>query len=126
MDLKSLLARVTGRKSDTGTPPSDRSESRRSQEADQRHYMRSRIKCPVQLGVHDASGREVTVEGRGVDFSSAGAEVLSPAPIAVGAVVSFQCKELQLMGHATVRHCTKQKSKFLIGLEFRGSLTRTF
>ncbi len=38
------------------------------QQADQRRYLRSRIKCPVQLGVQDARGGEVTVECRGLDF----------------------------------------------------------
>jgi hypothetical protein len=59
-------------------------------------------------------------------MSNAGALVVSPAPIFVGAVVSIQCKQLQLMGNATVRHCTEQKSKFWIGMEFRGTLMRTF
>jgi hypothetical protein len=57
---------------------------------------------------------------------AAGALVLSPEPIAVGSAVSINSKELQLMGNATVRHCTARKSQFLVGLEFRGSLVRSY
>ncbi len=80
----------------------------------------------MQLGVNDTKGRHIQLECHGMNMSSAGALVLSPAPIFAGAVISVQCKELQLMGNATVRHCTEQKSKFWIGVEFRGSLMRTF
>lgn len=107
--------------------PSERARTiRKGLQSDPRRYLRSPIKCRFELGVQDAKGREVELECRAIDMSSAGALLISPAPIVVGAVVSIQCKELQLMGNATVRHCTVQKSKFLLGLEFRGSLTRTY
>jgi len=106
--------------------PSARAQAIAVNHLDERRYVRSPIKCRIQLGVHDRKGRDVQLECQGMDMSNAGALIVSPAPIFVGAVVSIQCKELQLMGNATVRHCTDQKSKFRIGLEFRGSLTRTF
>jgi hypothetical protein len=59
-------------------------------------------------------------------MSTAGALILSPEPIAVGSAVDIHLKELLLMGTAVVRHCSEQKSKFLIGLEFRGSLFRPY
>jgi PilZ domain len=110
----------------TRKTPSARAQAIAVNHLDDRRYARSPIKCRMQLGVHDTKGREVQLECQGMDMSSAGALVVSPAPIFVGAVVSIQCKELQLMGNATVRHCTEQKSKFRVGVEFRGSLTRTF
>jgi hypothetical protein len=88
--------------------------------------VRSPIKCRMQLGVQDTKGGDVQLECHGRDMSGAGALVLSPARIFAGAVVSTQCKELQLMGNATVRHCTEQNESFWIGVEFRGWLTRTF
>jgi hypothetical protein len=106
--------------------PSARAQAITANHRDERRYARSPIKCRMQLGVHDTQGRDVRLECQGKDMSSVGALVVSPAPIFVGAVVSIQCKELQLMGNATVRHCTEQKSKFCIGVEFRGSLMRTF
>ena len=104
--------------------PSARAQAIAANHLDDRRYARSPIKCRMQS--HDTKGRDVQLECQGMDMSSAGALVASPAPIFVGAVVSIQCKELRLMGIATVRHCTEQKSKFWIGIEFRGSLTRTF
>jgi hypothetical protein len=59
-------------------------------------------------------------------MSIAGAAMLCPEPTVTGSLVYLNSKELQLMCSAIVRHCTAKKSKFLIGVEFRGSLTRTF
>ncbi|PYT23288.1 MAG: hypothetical protein DMG57_32345 [Acidobacteria bacterium] len=122
MNLQSFISRFVTHKS-----PSDRADAPTTSPRPDRHrYIRSPIKCPIKIGVQDSSGREVALECQCVNLSSAGGAVLSAVPIVVGAVISVQCKELQLMGHAIVRHCTKRKSKFLIGMEFRGSLTRTF
>ena len=127
LNLRSLLSWITRIKSDSAEASSDRYHPFDSPSpADHRRYIRSPIKCGVQIGVQDASGRQFTLECRNVDLSNAGATVLCPAAIIVGAVVSFQCKQLQLMGAATVRRCTARKSKFLIGLEFRGTLMRTY
>jgi hypothetical protein len=78
------------------------------------------------MGWQDQRGWQKQSQSRGVNMSSAGASVISPEPIAVGSAVYLASKELQLMGSAIVRHCTEKKSKFLIGLEFRGSLVRSY
>ncbi len=93
---------------------------------DGRRYIRSPINSRFELGWQDQRGWQKQMQTRGINMSSAGASVMSPEPIAAGSVVYVNSKELQLMGSATVRHCTERKSKFLIGLEFRGSLVRTF
>ncbi len=127
LNLRSLISWITSIASDSA----ERSEHGRHSSdlatpADHRRYIRSPINCGVQIGVQDARGRPFTLQCRGVDLSNAGATIVSPAAIIIGSVVSFHCKQLQLMGPATVRHCTARKSKFIIGLEFRGTLMRTF
>jgi hypothetical protein len=93
---------------------------------DDRRYIRSPISSRIEVGWQDERGWQKQMQTRGVNMSSTGASVLAAEPIAVGSAVYLNSKELQLMGSATVRHCTERKSKFLIGLEFRGSLVRTF
>ena len=122
MDLKTFLARFIPRREH----PSDRAVAVAAGALDQRIYIRSKITSRIDLSWQDAAGQKRHVESRGVNMSSVGALVLSPEPLAVGAAVSLNSKDLQLMGAATVRHCTPRKSQFLVGLEFRGSLVRTF
>src|SRR5260221_2637807 len=93
---------------------------------DGRRYIRSPISSRMEVGWQDERGSQKQIQTRAINMSSTGASVMSPEPIAVGSVVYLNSKELQLMGSATVRHCTERKSKFLIGLEFRGSMVRTF
>ncbi|HXI41008.1 MAG TPA: PilZ domain-containing protein [Bryobacteraceae bacterium] len=93
---------------------------------DGRRYIRSPISSRFEIAWQDEHGWKKQTQTRAVNMSSTGASMMSPEPIAVGSAVYLNSKELQLMGSATVRHCTEQKSKFLIGLEFRGSLVRTF
>jgi PilZ domain-containing protein len=119
MDLKAFLSRFIPKQ------PSDRAVAVAAGVLDQRIYLRSKITSRIDLSWQDAEGRKRHVESRGVNMSSVGALVLSPEPIAVGAAVSLNSKDLQLMGNATVRHCTERGSQFLVGLEFRGSLVRS-
>jgi hypothetical protein len=46
-------------------------------------------------------------------------------PIEVGTVLYIDIRLIKRMGTATVRHCTRRRSKFLIGLEFNGQLQRS-
>jgi hypothetical protein len=43
-------------------------------------------------------------------------------PIPVLTKVCFKSDSLALSGSGTVRHCKKQKAKYIIGLEFAGGL----
>ena len=123
MKLKSILSRVTGSRP---ALPGGRESVGSPSLVDHRRYIRSPIRCGVQIGVQGANGRDVTLECRGIDLNDTGARVLSPAAVAAGSVVTFRCKELQLMGHATVRYCIQRKSKYMVGLEFHGALMRTY
>jgi len=93
---------------------------------DSRRYVRSPISARIEIGWQDRQGWQKQTQSRGLNMSIAGAALLSPEPLAVGTPVYMNSKELQLMCAATVRHCTEKGSKFIIGLEFRGSLVRTF
>jgi len=124
MALQSFISRVaTFSNTDVAR---NRAQAASFGQIDGRHYMRSPINARFELGWQDSRGWQKQAQARGVNMSSAGAAVASPEPIAVGSTVYINSKELLLMGAATVRHCTEKNSKFVLGLEFRGSLVRTF
>lgn len=106
-------------------PPSERALAAARGRVDDRKYLRSPITAPIIVSWQDAQGQTRMTEARGLNMSSAGALVRTEAPVPVGASVYMESKPMRLMANAVVRHCTGQKSKFLVGLEFRGSLTRS-
>jgi hypothetical protein len=126
MALQSFISRVATYTFSDPEIARNRAQAAAFGQIDQRRYLRSPISSRIEMGWQDAKGWRKQAQSRGVNMSSAGASVLSPEPIAVGSPVYLNSKELQLMGGAIVRHCTERKSKFLIGLEFQGSLTRSF
>ena len=106
--------------------PSERALAATAGRLDERLYLRSPITSPFIVSWLDSRGQARYAEGRGLNMSSAGALVRAPEAIPVGSPVYIESKQMRLMANAVVRHCTEQKSKFLIGLEFRGSLTRSY
>jgi hypothetical protein len=107
-------------------PPSERASAATAGRLDERLYMRSPIASPVIVSWQDSRGQARYAEARGMNMSSAGALVRAPEPIPVGSPVYMESKQMRLMANAVVRHCTARKSKFFIGLEFRGSLIRSY
>jgi hypothetical protein len=126
MALQSFISRVATYTFSNDEVARNRAQAAAFGQIDGRRYMRSPINARIEMGWQDSRGWQKQTQSRGVNMSSAGAAVLSPEPIAVGSTVYLNSKELLLMGAATVRHCTEKSSKFLIGMEFRGSLVRTF
>lgn len=126
MALQSFISRVATYTFNDSVAARNRAQAAAFGQIDERRYLRSPISARIEMGWQDDRGWQKQTQSRGVNMSSAGAAVMSPEPIAVGSTVYLNSKELQLMGAATVRHCTEKRSKFLIGLEFRGSLVRTF
>lgn len=126
MALQSFISRVATYTFSGTEIARNRAQAAAFGQIDGRRYLRSPISARIELGWQDQRGWQKQTQSRGVNMSSAGAGVKSPEPVAVGTTVYVNSKELQLMGAATVRHCTEKKGKFLIGLEFRGSLVRTF
>jgi len=126
MAVQSFLSRVTTYTYNNPEIARNRAQAARFGQIDERRYLRSPISARFELGWQDNRGWQKQTQSRGVNMSSAGAAVLSPEPISVGTTVYLNSKEMLLMGAATVRHCTEKNSKFLLGLEFRGSLVRSF
>ncbi len=126
MALQSFISRVASYSFDGPEIARNRAQAAAFGQIDGRRYLRSPINARFELGWQDQRGWQKQTQSRAVNMSSAGAGVMSPDPIAVGTTVYVNSKELQLMGAATVRHCTVKRGRFLLGLEFRGSLVRTF
>ncbi|HVP48738.1 MAG TPA: PilZ domain-containing protein [Bryobacteraceae bacterium] len=91
-----------------------------------RRYLRSPVNSKASVCWEGARVGKRQVECKAANTSIAGAMVISPEPIPIGEPVYIYFKDLRLVGNAAVRHCTQRKSKFLIGLEYRGSLIRSF
>jgi len=125
MASQSFIARVANFVP-SGVLVGDRGRAAARGEIDERRYLRSPISAYFELGWQDPGGWCRQTQARGVNMSIAGAALLSPEPIPVGCRVYLHSKEMQVMGGAVVRHCTGQKSKFLIGVEFEGSFIRPF
>jgi hypothetical protein len=126
MSLQSFISRVASYSFDGPEIARNRAQAAAFGQIDGRRYLRSPINARIELGWQDQRGWQKQTQSRGVNMSSAGAAVMSPEPVAIGSTVYLNSKQLQLMGAAVVRHCTEKRSKFLIGLEFRGSLVRSF
>jgi hypothetical protein len=106
--------------------PRNRSMSAASGIVDDRRYLRSPISSTVAMCWERPRTGKKLAECKGANMSIAGAMVISPEPVPIGEPVYIQFKELRLIGNAQVRHCTRKKSKYMLGLEFRGSLVRSF
>ncbi len=126
MAVQSFISRVATYTFNNAEIARNRAQAAAFGQIDERRYLRSPISSRIEMGWQDARGWNKQTQSRGVNMSSAGAQVISAEPIPVGRPVYLHSKELQLMGSAIVRHCTERGSKFLIGLEFQGSLTRSF
>ena len=92
--------------------------------SDRRDRRRHRLHSRVTLYWRDLGSHERRVECRAVNMSSVGAMVVSREALRVGAVVYVHVKTIQRTGTATVRHCTRRRFRFLVGLEFDELLVR--
>jgi hypothetical protein len=69
--------------------------------------------------------RQRPIAVRGLDIHRDGAGVISKEPFSPDSVIFVHMKSFRLRGFAHVRHCTQRdKSSFVIGLEFRSPLMR--
>lgn len=60
--------------------------------------------------------------GSTVDISESGIRLEVREPIEQRTYVTLQCSALGVHGSASVRSCTRQGTKFVLGLEFSGGL----
>lgn len=85
-----------------------------------RREFRTAGKGQVQLDWPDAvRGRQV-VSARVIDISESGMKVALANPISRGTYVQVKCKEYRLAGMAGVKHCSREKFGYQVGLEFSG------
>jgi hypothetical protein len=125
MQLETFMSWISAPMAARQEAAPDRSGAARTGMIEERRYIRSAIDSKGTVCWEGQRGKR-QAECKGVNMSIAGAMVTSPEPIPIGEPVYIYFKELRLIGNAKVRHCTQRKSKYMVGLEFRGSLVRSF
>ena len=126
MQLETFMSWFSAPMATRPEAPRNRAMSAASGFVDDRRYLRSPIRSKVTVCWERPGTGKKLAECKGVNMSIAGAMVISPEPVPIGEPVYIHFKELRLIGNARVRHCTRKKSKYMLGLEFRGSLVRSF
>ncbi len=93
-----------------------------SREGELRRHARAEKSSPIQIVWQDRSGADRFVSGRSVDISPSGMRAEVSVPIDKQTYVTLQCAALGLQGSASVRTCTRKGTKYILGLEFSGSI----
>jgi len=71
----------------------------------------------------DARGEDKFVHAKALDISALGLRVQLPEALARQTYIALSSSRLGLVGHASVRHCTRiRASKFAVGVEFTAGL----
>lgn len=76
----------------------------------------------VEINWKDRYGQEKFAKARTLNVSELGMRIEMPEPLERLAFVTFRSMPLSLHGSASVRSCTRQGTKYLVGLEFSGGL----
>ncbi len=76
----------------------------------------------IEVTWKDRYGQEKFVKARTLNVSQSGMKIEMPEPLEKLAYVTFRSSALSLHGTASVRSCTRQATKYLVGLEFSGGL----
>ncbi len=92
-----------------------------------RHDLRrhDRRSCDHNVTVmwRDAGGAEKFAQAKALDICESGLRLQMPEALAKQTYLGLSATKLGLMGHASVRHCTRiRASKFTIGVEFTAGL----
>jgi len=87
-----------------------------------RRHQRVKHESAVQVVWKDRDGTEKFTNGLLADISESGMRVRAEIAIDKGTYVGFRAGRLKLQGTGSVRSCTRQGSKFLLGVEFTGGL----
>jgi hypothetical protein len=71
----------------------------------------------------DTRGEDKFVRAKALDISESGLRVQLPEALPRQTYVALSASNLGLVGHASVRHCTRiRASKFAVGVEFTAGL----
>jgi len=76
----------------------------------------------IEVTWKDRYGQEKFVKARTLNVSESGMKIEMPEQLEKLAYVTFRSHALSLHGTASVRSCTRQGTKYLVGLEFSGGL----
>jgi hypothetical protein len=104
------------------SPESVRSAKRTNRRVQERVPIHSRL----VICYRDRSSVSNSVRARAVDVSKAGILAEAERPVPTGTVVELQTVHSNILGKATVRHCTPKGAKYWIGLYVPDRLLRTF
>ena len=87
---------------------------------DRRRHPRIAYPGPIRISWEDARGQVKFAYARCVDISESGMRIETREPIVIRGYVTMKAERIELSNIASVRHCSRCGSKYLIGLEFGG------
>lgn len=90
---------------------------------DTRRQLRQVMNTPVRVYAEDEQGDSFCVKGVCLDISHFGLRIRLREPIERRSYVCFQIECLSLSGSGIVRHCTRDRMHYVVGLEFCGGLS---
>ena len=93
-----------------------------SRKGELRRHPRSAHSDLIHIVWKDRQGIDKFAKGAVVDVSESGIRIELPEPLEKHSYVTLQCRRLGLHGSASVRSCTRNRVKYVIGLEFAGGL----
>lgn len=70
----------------------------------------------------DGQGVDRFTTARSIDISESGMSITTPEPITERSYVILRADKLDLHGTASVRHCLRKGSSYVVGLEFSAGL----
>jgi c-di-GMP-binding flagellar brake protein YcgR len=83
-----------------------------------RESKRIRNSQRIEISWEDAAGLKQHHQGRCRNISEGGLSIELPIPISVGTQIRFKVPNAKLRGMASVRHCSRNRSRYVIGLSF--------
>ena len=89
---------------------------------DLRRHHRTPVTAQVELNWTDARGTEKFITGEIIDVSESGMRIRTREALARQTYVTLRAAQIGLHGRASVRTCSKQGTKHVVGLEFAGGL----
>lgn len=79
----------------------------------------------VVVAWRDERGNDNVANAKALDVSDVGVRLEMPVPIRVQTYITMRAEKLGLHGQASVRHCSRKGSRYVIGAEFSAGLSRT-
>jgi hypothetical protein len=100
----------------------NKSDNKPDNKGDLRRHDRTVVTAPVELNWTDARGMEKYITGQIIDVSESGMRIQTREALAKQTYVTLRADQIGLHGRASVRTCSKQGTKHVVGLEFAGGM----